>query len=284
MKIKVSYFKSVSDTKPKDIKLDSWLKDTINPPALLERQVDKYRTTKSKAQKTKIPCVTISATFKSVRNLDNIKNKNELICLDIDKDLNPVADMIAVKEFFKKHESTFFVGFSVSENGVYAIIKVSKKKPLIDYFEYFKEKLKNVGITIDESCKDYTRLRFFSVDKNGYYNPKAKTFEIPKKPKVKKSKLKGDSKTNLNKVEAVVQLIEQNAIDVTSDYNDWVKIAGALYNAFGEVGRQYFHRVSKYNHDYKEKATDAKFDNCRNMSRITLSTFFYIADSYGIRY
>lgn len=284
MSIKVSYFKNVSDTVPKDFKLDNWLKDTINPPALLGKQVEKYRSTKNKAAKLKIPCVTISATFKNKRNLDNIKNKNELICLDIDRDLNPVADMDAVKEFFKKHQSTVFAGYSVSENGVYAIIKISKKKDLIKYFEYFREKLKEVGITIDESCKDYTRLRFFSVDKKAYYNPKAKTFEIPKKPKVKKSKLTGDSKTNLNKVEAVVQLIEQNAIDITSDYNDWVKIAGALYNAFGEVGRQYFHRISKYNHGYKEKSADAKFNNCRNMSRITLSTFFYIADSYGIRY
>lgn len=285
MKIKVSYFKNVSDTVPKDIKLDKWLKDTINPPVLLKRQVEKYRKTRNKAAKLRIPCVTISATFKNKRNLDNIKNNNKLICLDIDRDSNPVADMNAVKEFFTKHKSTMFVGFSVSENGVYVIIKISNKKPLIKYFEYFRDKLKDVGITIDESCKDATRLRFFSVDEKAYYNPNAETFVIPKKPKVKKSKFKGNaSKSNLNKVEAVVSLVEQNAIDITADYNDWVKIAGALYNAFGEVGRQYFHRVSKYNHGYKERTADVKFDNCRSMSRITLSTFFYIADSYGIRY
>jgi len=284
-KTKVSYFKNVSDTKPKDSSLDAWLKDTIKPPAVLKKQVQKYRETKNKSLKLKIPCVTISATFKNKRNLDNIKKKNDLICLDIDKGSNPVADMNAIKEFFKKHPSTLYTGLSVSEQGVYVILKISSKKDLIKYFVYFRKKLKEVGITIDESCKDYTRLRFFSYDKDAYYNPDAATFEIPKKPKRKKVKFKGDvSKSNLNKVEAVVQLVEQNAIDITSDYADWVKIAGSLYNAFGETGRQYFHRLSKYNHNYKEKAADRKFDNCRNMSKLSLSTFFYIANSYGIRY
>jgi len=285
-KIKVSYFKSVSDTVPKDFSLHKWLKDTISPPEELKNQVEKYRSTRDKKLKTRIPCVTISATFKRIRNLDNIKVKNGLICLDIDKDSNPIADMILVKNHIKKHPSTLYVGFSVSRQGIYAIIKISEQKPLIKYFEYFKEKLKEIGITIDESCKDYTRLRFFSVDEDAYYNPDAKVFVLPKKPKKPKKKKISDiaTKGNLDKVEAVVSLIEDNAIDITSDYNDWVKIAGALYNAFGENGRDFFHRVSKYNHSYKEKEADRKFDNCRNMTRVTLSSFFYIADSYGIRY
>jgi inhibitor of KinA sporulation pathway (predicted exonuclease) len=285
-KTKVSYFKNVSDTVPKDFSLHKWLKDTICPPGDLKSLVDKYRKTQDKRMKVKIPCVTISATFKRIRNLDNIKVKNELICLDIDKDSNPIADMNLVKNFFKKHPSTVYVGFSISEKGVYAIIKISEKKALIKYFEYFKEKLKDIGITIDESCKDYTRLRFFSVDENAYYNPDAKIFNLPKKPKKPKKKKISDlaTKGNLDKVEAVVSLIEGNAIDITSEYSDWVKIAGALYNAFGEHGRDYFHRVSKYNHGYKFKDADRKFDNCRNMKRVTLSSFFYIADSYGIRY
>ena len=285
-KTKVSYFKNVSDTKPKDFNLDKWLRDTISPPEELRLQVEKFRVSKSKPLKLKIPCITVSATFKDVRNLDNIKNKNDLICLDIDKDSNLVVDMNLAKEFFSKHPSTLYTGYSVSEKGIYAIIKISKDKPLIKYFEYFRKKLKGIGITIDESCKDYTRLRFFSVDENAYYNIDAKPFSIPKKVKRKKTKYKGNdfSKTNLNKVEAVVSLIEQNAIDITCEYTDWVKIAGTLYNSFGETGRQFFHRISKYNHNYKFKDADKKFDNCRNMNKVSLSTFFFIANSYGIRY
>lgn len=284
MDIKVSYFNNVSDTKPKDISLDKWLSDTINPPSELKKKISDYRKSKNQKAKLRIPCITVSATFKKVRNLDNIKSKNELICLDIDRKENPIADMNAVKQYLKKHPSTMYVGYSVSNEGVYAIIKINKKQNLIKYFVYFRKSLKSIGINIDESCKDYTRLRFFSHDKDGYYNPEAKTFELPKKKKIKKIAFTGVSKSNLNKVESVTSLIEQNAIDITADYNDWVKIAGALYNAFGETGRQYFHRISKYNHGYKFKTADVKFDRCRNMNKISLSTFFYIANSYGIRY
>lgn len=284
-KYKVSFFKNVNRTYPKDYSLDRWLKNTIKPPSALKKTVLDYRDKKDKKLKLKIPCVTISATFKDKRNLDNIKKKNGLICLDIDKDDNPVADMLLVIELFKKHSSTLYVGKSVSKNGVYAIIKISKKKPLIKYYNYFEKKLSESGIKIDESCKDYTRLRFFSYDPDAYYNPKANEFKIPKKKKIKKKKFTGKvSKNDYDRVETVVQIIEQNAIDITTEYSDWVKIAGALYNSFGEDGRQFFHRVSKYNHGYQEKHTDSKFNKCMNMTKITLSTFFYIADSYGVRY
>ncbi|HET8829314.1 MAG TPA: BT4734/BF3469 family protein [Pelobium sp.] len=291
-KIKASYFKNVRDTKPKDVFLDDWLRDTISPPDSLRDKVLKYRKTKDKRDKAKLPCITPSATFKKVRNLDNIKKKNGFIVIDVDREAkavnrpsNTAIDMQRVKDLISRHPSTYFCGFSVGEDGIYAIIKINPKKPLIKYFEYLKEMLGKHGVFIDESCKDYTRLRFFSYDPECYYNKKAKTLELPKKPKKKKIKYKeGFSKTNLNKVEAVVQLIESNAIDITSDYSDWVKLAGSLYNEFGEIGRSYFHRISSYNHGYNVQKCDKKFDNCRNMNKLSLSTFFFIADSYGIRY
>lgn len=284
-KTKISYFKNVKDNKPKTIYLEDWLADTINPPKSLKKQVLKYRMLKSKRLKLSIPCVTISASFKKVRNLDSIKKKTNLICLDIDLDSNPVADMELVKSLFVKHPSTMYVGYSVSNNGIYAIIKIDKSKELIKYFKHFRKTLKKVGITIDEACKDYTRLRFFSFDETAYFNPKAKSFKLPKKQKVIKSKSTGNAtKTDTEKVEAIISLIEDNAIDITADYEDWYKIAGALFNAFGENGRDYFHRVSKYYHDYKEKAVNNKFNNCMNMKRVTLSSFFHVASKYGIRY
>ena len=284
-KTKISYFKNVQDTKPKTIYLEDWLSKTIKPPKELEKQVLKFRNLRSKRLKLKIPCVTISASFKKVRNLDNIKQKTNLICIDIDLDSNPVANMELVKSLFTSHPSTLYVGYSVSNNGIYAIIRISKGKVLIKYFKHFKKNLKRLGVIIDESCKDYTRLRFFSYDSEAYYNPKAKPFKLPKKRKLKPSKKTGNaSRTDTEKVEAIINLIEMNAIDITSNYEDWYKIAGALNEAFGESGRDYFHRISKYHHDYSIKKTDNKYNNCRNMNRVTLSSFFHVASEHGIRY
>jgi hypothetical protein len=283
-KIKISYFENVEDTTPKEYNLDKWLKATIDPPKELAKKVDKYRKLGGKRLKLQIPCVTISASFKKKRRLNSIKKKNALICLDIDSDANPVADMHRVKELLSSHPSTMYCGFSVSNGGIYAIIRLKDSKNLKKYFKHFKKSLRAIGIVIDESCKDYTRLRFFSVDKEAYYNPKAKPFKLPKKKRYHSTNTPTAGLNDERKVEAVIAVIEQNSLDITSNYHDWVKIAGALYNAFGENGREYFHRVSKFHHAYKQKATDRKFDSCRNMKSDSLSSFFYVADSHGVRY
>lgn len=282
-KTKISYFKNVSDTYPKTISLEDWLKKTIKPPKNLDDLVKKYRNLKSQRLKQTIPCVTISSQFKNKRNLKNIKSKNGLICLDIDPKENPVANMKLVKDLLSTHPSCLYCGFSVSNNGVYAIIKIKRGVSLKKYFKHFEKSLKSLGIIIDKSCKDYTRLRFFSVDKKAYYNKKAKTYQITKKKIIKPKHSENTRLEDFEKVETVIKLIESNQIDITENYQDWIKLAGSLYNGFGEKGRSYFHRISKFYPKYSEKKTNRKFDNCKNMS-LDLSTFFYIANNYRIRY
>lgn len=297
-KTEISLFSNVTDNVPKKAYLEDWLEQTINPPKSLKKQVNKYRKLGGARLKGQIPCVTISATFKKKRNLSKIKKKNPYIVLDIDRfakskkaTCNLCLDFDMVKEVFKQFPSCMYVGYSVSsdgdrkKDGMYAIIKLKKRTSLNKAFKHFKARLQRIGINIDESCKDYTRLRFFSYDSKAYYNPKAKAFEIPKKRKHKHYKGSGTaSKSDREKVEAVISIIESQSIDITSSYEDWYKIAGALYAAFGESGRDYFHRVSKFYPDYSAKKTNRKYSNCANMKRVTLSTFFHIANSYGIRY
>lgn len=297
-KTKISYFENVKDTKPKTIYLEDWLRDTITPPKELRKQVEKYRNLQSKNLKTKIPCVTISASFKKIRNLDNIKKKNPFIVLDIDRysksktqPCNLCLDFDRAKDVFTNFSSCLYVGYSVSsdgentKDGMYAVIKLEKGTSLNKAFKHFRKRLSRIGINLDEACKDYTRLRFFSYDSAAYFNPHATTFKIPKKVKIRTGKKHGNaSKTDTEKVETIISLIEKHAIDITSSYDDWYKIAGALNEAFGESGREYFHRVSKYHHDYNPNSVDRKYNSCSNMNKVTLSTFFHIADSYGIRY
>ncbi len=276
---KVSYFSKATDSKPKTIELFDWLKATIEPSPKLLKIVRDYRITGENKQK--IPCVTISASFKENRDLEHIDTINELICLDVDKKANPVADMELIKTMFSQHKCCLYTGYSVSRNGIYAIFRVSKDKDLLHWFEYFEKRLKDIGIIIDKSCKDYTRLRFFSVDKNAYFNPEAKLLEIKKKAKTQRI---NKNIEDYDKVMKVISLIEQHNIDITSDYEDWVKIAGALNHSFGENGRDMFHRISKFHPDYSSKKTDKKYDHCRKMGRVNIGSLFFIANSYGIRY
>lgn len=282
--MKVSYFeRATTDEVCKEINLKKWLHQTINPPKDLKKKVLKYRFLKSKSLKQQIPCITVSATFKKVRNLDRIKNKTGLICLDIDPKENPVLDLDKAKQLFSQHPSVLYVGRSVSNNGIYVIMVVDPKVKLIKYFKYFRKQLRSKGIIIDESCKDYTRLRFFSIDPDAYLNLKAKVFHLPKKRKIR-YKGKVNTTDNRQKVEAIVALIEQHKTDITKEYNDWIKIAGALNNAFGGSGLEYFKRISQFHPDYKAKKVERKYEKCGRMNNVSLNSFFYVAGKYGFRY
>lgn len=289
----VSLFNNVQDTIPKDISLLEWLKMTKEPPENYRTFVSKYQETMERKDKVKIPCITIHASFKNKREQENIKQKNNLICIDIDRKENKCIDMQMAKELLSTHPSTLYAGFSVSgsENGVFAILVLKENDRLQDYFEYFLKSFAKIGINIDEKCKDYARCRFFNIDEDAYINTEAKPFAIQVKSKSQpqpqpEEKPITDSQriTNADKVYRVIEQIEQHGIDITADYNDWVKIGAALAREFGEDGRSMFHRISNKHSQYKIRDCDAKFDSCKRMNKITLSSLFYIAESYGIKY
>lgn len=299
----VSYFDNVNDNRPKEFELEEWLRMTINPPENLEKLVLNYRDTFDKKAKERIPCITVSASFNNIRNLENINQKNKLICLDVDRfskskkrKSNNCIDMLLVKELFISHPSTYYVGFSCGGDGVYAILLIDDENDLIGYFEYFRENLARIGINIDESCKDYTRLRFFSVDKEAYFNPDAKVFKRKKeelKPEqhrdgsVNVFKNRNEHRERIqeyDKVKKIIEKIQAHGIDVTSNYDDWYKIGGAFQNEFGEDGRSLFHAVSSKHPKYEYKACDLKYTQCKHVRSIKINTFYSICKDYGITY
>jgi hypothetical protein len=289
----ISIFKNLEDNAPKEFFLERWLLNTINPQdeALKERVLE-YRETYDKQIKKFLPACTISASFIERRSLDNIVQKNKLICIDVDryskskkKKCNLCVDMLLVKEMFMSHPCTLFCGLSVGGDGVYAIIRIADENNLAKYFDYFKEKFARIGVNIDESCKDYTRLRIFSYDPDAYFNPKALIYTIPEVKEIPKPQRNSYiSQSDADKVEKLIEVIEQTGMDITQSYEDWVKIAAALQDGFGDMGLSYFHRISSYNSDYDAKATDKKWRQCQSMNKIKLAALFYVASSYGVRY
>ena len=85
-------------------------------------------------------------------------------------------------------------------------------------------------------------------------------------------------------VEVVVRRIETNAIDLTMNYEDWVKLGFAFSSEFGEAGRVFFHRVSKYYAGYDLGKCDWQFDKCLKGRKtgITIKSFFAAAHNAGV--
>lgn len=83
---------------------------------------------------------------------------------------------------------------------------------------------------------------------------------------------------NYLQIESIVQRIEQRHIDITADYNQWVKIGFAIANAVGAVGSSLFHRISQYHPRYDYNQTERLFASClkSNNGTVTLGTLVYL--------
>lgn len=92
------------------------------------------------------------------------------------------------------------------------------------------------------------------------------------------------SAKQLADVETVVARIEAAQVDITSPYNNWIKIGFAFARLMGEGGRMYFHRVSRFHQKYSITECDHKYDQCMKIPTITtnISSFFHIAKEAGI--
>ncbi|MCB0674353.1 MAG: DUF3987 domain-containing protein [Saprospiraceae bacterium] len=91
--------------------------------------------------------------------------------------------------------------------------------------------------------------------------------------------------SNESEVETIIQQIEANQIDIATAYSDWRNIGFAFADEFGESGRDYFHRISRFYSDYSASECDRQFDNCLKAKGqgVSLKTFFYHAKQAGVQ-
>ena len=87
-----------------------------------------------------------------------------------------------------------------------------------------------------------------------------------------------------NETEIVLRRIEAFQIDLTCTYEDWLKMGFAFADEFGEMGRNYFHRISRFNSNYNFPECDLQFTKCIKGKKtgITIKTFFAAAKEAGI--
>lgn len=290
-----SYYNNLISAKAPDDNFDinqlievikyGYLKDNIDT---LRNAEDKA--SKAQIKKSKLPCVTLSGTF-TERNKNNLEEHSGLMQIDID-------DLKNYDEFFNKliKDPYTYVAFkSPSGNGVKLIVKVN---PSIDtHLEQFlalqKYYLDEYNIEIDKACKDIARCMLLSFDPDLFCNPFSEVYAecfMPEKVEVTAQKVKVNYSFSLDfdndrdLLDKLTHAIEQNQIDITSGYLNWIRIGFALGATLGEDGRDYFHRLSRFNQDYSYAECDKKYTNLtvRNNGSIRLGTLIYIAKENGV--
>lgn len=283
LSVEISCFANYQSTLPKPVNLLSWLKSDkyAKQVDLIRKEPDKEKRNELKA---KLPAITPSGTF-TERSLKGLIKHSGFIQFDIDG----VPDIQAVKAKICTLANVAYCGLSVSGLGLWGLIPIAEPEHHTYYFTFIQKVFAGMGITIDNACKDVSRLRGYSYDADAYFNHSAKPLQkwfnpVPKQPyKRNYGPISGND--NASKVDHCLREIRAKGIDLTPTYEAWFKIGCSLAGEFGETGRDYFHSVSQYHPKYNFQDTDKQFNHClRHRYSTTIATFFAACRDAGIMF
>jgi hypothetical protein len=234
--------------------------------------------------KKKLRAFTVSGTFNNGRSIDKINAYSKYVILDIDKLEDSHLQLI--KNTTRLAPYTYSSFISPSGKGLKIIVKVNASKErhkeaykqVVDYYE------QALNIDIDTSGSDICRLCFVSYDEDCFINANADTFEVIIKPKEIAPPIKQNNQIN-NDIEAYISEIEKTATDITGNYETWRNLGFALSEEYGETGREYYHRISRFYIKYNYQECDKQFTNCLKAkgTGVNISTFYYMAHQNNIK-
>ena len=245
---------------------------------------------RKKEIKMSLPQATISGVFAPKRSSDNLVKHSGLICVDIDrKDNGHIGNFDnLIPDALRDIEEICYVSHSVSGAGYFCIIPLKYPEKHKQHFEALVRDFESMGVNIDKACGDVCRLRCQSYDLHQYINlsamPYTKLYREEKqiRPRFDYCQSFSNSDTH-EKVGMLCREIAHQHIDLTVNYDDWMKVGAAL-SSLGESGRQWFHLCSSMNPGYNPEECDRKFTNLlKSARRIGIGTFFYACQRAGLK-
>jgi len=172
-----------------------------------------------KSLKEKLPCCTISGTFRPGRKDNDLEDHSGYLALDLDRKegINQIllqeGGLEKVIELLKREPWVYAVFKSVGGRSPCCIVKIpAGVESHVAAFEalerYF---LETYELTLDSSCKNVGHLRFISSDPNLYINLNAEVYQIRSASAVPKIGI--NSKNNIKtKIPASSSKIEKQKI------------------------------------------------------------------------
>jgi hypothetical protein len=275
-----------------------------------ERTATLRRITKPEANRdfkaANFPFVTFSGVFRYRKEKGLLQHSN-LMVFDFDK-LSDVEDL-KMQLLTDKHFETELLFTSPNGNGLKWLISIDVSR--FTHSQWFNAVSRYIAATyhveVDKSGSDVCRVCFLCFDPDAFMHPRhGKTNRLfpaevyttmrqkfnpvqwlhePEKTKtVAPVPINKTETRKQHEVEVVLRRIEAFQIDLTCEYDDWLRLGFALVNGFGEAGRDYFHRVSMFNPGYQATECDRQFTKCLQAKKtgITLHSFFAAAKDAGI--
>ena len=216
----------------------------------------------------------ISGTFDGISD-DSLISHSGYIAIDFD-DIR--GKEVRQKLINDKYTHVLFTSVSGEKYGGFCVIVRIDGNYHRDIFYYLQKYYKDkYGYVIDRSCVNVSRFRFVSYDPDLHYN------ESSTQVIVTDSNEYNDRK---DKITNILNQIIDSGIDLTQEYEDWIKVGFALANDFGEVGRGLFHKLSNRNAKYKYDNCDRKYTNLYKSDKGTCDfrAIINIGKKYGFKY
>lgn len=239
--------------------------------------IEPIRTEKEKSKrdqlKKNLPAVTISGLF-AERKEELIVEHSGFLCVDI--------DYFNDKTALLQDPYTYCLMSSTSGTGLAAIVKINPDKHKESYNWLSAYYFACYGIAVDPAPKNPASLRYVSYDPEIYVNVRS----LKSKTKVEKPRkihtlpyVFGSSD-----VDTMVQQVVSSGKNIASSYDDWLKIGFSIASGFGEVGRNYYHAISRASEKYNSQQCDKQYDRCLkgNKSGITVGTFYHYLKEAGV--
>lgn len=285
LNVTVSRYDNIRCIHPVEVDLLEWMTTPKH-----DKEVEAIRATsdedRRRVLKGNVSAVTPSGLFE-IRNENGLLRHTGLLQIDIDfKDNTHITNYDQLKSQIANISNVVYCGLSVSGKGFWVIIMIAYPMRHKEHFDAVEKAFANLGIRIDPSGKDVSRLRIYSPDPQAYFNFEAIPFTqyksnapVPPPQKV----YEADANRDRALTEGYIQVIIANEIDITHGYSVWFKIGCALANTFKESGRMYFHHVSQFSRQYNQKQADKQYSSClSSTSKITLGTFIMYCNEAGI--
>lgn len=262
------------------------------------RKIDKatnyalYKDLKSKLFAFTPSCICKGKTLKK----ENVTHINNIIAIDIDGSDNPNLSVEEMKGIVKKLPFVRYCALSVGGKGIYCLIPFKKefanKDNFKEVFLALQHDFKDMGITIDKQCCDYTRQRYISYDDNEYWNDSCVLYDkkttIPTKNthqnslratqgvSMKMGELQPITQRDKNKLRMCFDDILANNIIVTTCHNDTLTLCNIFYHAFGYDGLSCVHVLRRQRKGYDAAKLDNTFDYVANSDypKCTIGLFY----------
>lgn len=180
MQTKVSYLNSVYDKQPIEITLQEALttkaEEVISKQAELRKLIEKEEIQAYK--RNNLPLFSPSVVFSpDGTTANNIKQVNNIICIDIDAQDNNYISAQQMKEIVKNIPYVFYAQESASGKGIFCLIAIKDRNKFKEHFNALVDLFQQHNLVIDKQCNDINRKRFICHDKQCYVTRNAIIFE-----------------------------------------------------------------------------------------------------------